>query len=173
MQPTSLGVGNPDRSAAGRIQGQLLHLDQGRLYIHARVTITMSSSTDSGSKVAQQTFELNNNISTVDAIYAYAEKAQKAILNARQWKNDPHHFKHVKISAVALIKMVTHARSGGQYEIMGLMQGKIENETFIVMDAFALPVLGTETRVNAGSEGDEYSVQYQSISKEVGLACHP
>lgn len=122
----------------------------------------------SSSRIAQQTFELNNNVSTVDSIYSYDAQAQKAILNARPWKSDPHHFKHVKISAVALIKMVTHARSGGQYEIMGLMQGKIENETFIVMDAFALPVLGTETRVNAGSEGDEYSVQYQSISREVG-----
>jgi len=126
---------------------------------------TMSAS---NSKVAQQTFELNNNISTVDSIYAYDAPGQKAVLNARAWKHDPHHFKHVRISAVALIKMVTHARSGGQYEIMGLMQGKIEGDTFVVMDAFALPVLGTETRVNAGSEGDEYSVQYQSISKEVG-----
>lgn len=118
-------------------------------------------------KVAQQTFELHNNISTSDGVYAYDADEQKKLLNARPWRADPHHFKHVRISAVALVKMVTHARSGGQYEIMGLMQGKIENETFVVMDAFALPVLGTETRVNAGSEGDEYMVQYQTISKEV------
>jgi COP9 signalosome complex subunit 5 len=119
---------------------------------------------DSGT--AQKTFELNNNIQTVDSIYAYDAADQKAVLNGRPWKADPHYFKYVKISAVALVKMVTHARSGGQYEIMGLMQGKIENETFIVMDAFALPVLGTETRVNAGSEGDEYMVQYQDICKK-------
>lgn len=121
------------------------------------------------SATAQNTFELNNSISTIDSIYSYDAEGQRAILNgSRPWKADPHHFKYVKISAVALVKMVTHARSGGQYEIMGLMQGKIENETFVVMDAFALPVLGTETRVNAGSEGDEYMVQYQSISKQVG-----
>ena len=30
-----------------------------------------------------------------------------------------------------------------------MMQGKIDGDTFVVMDAFALPVVGTETRVNA------------------------
>ena len=122
-----------------------------------------------GSKVAQQTFELNNNISTLDSIYEYDTEAQRQINKERPWKNDPHHFKHVRISAVALVKMVTHARSGGQYEIMGLMQGKIENETFIILDSFALPVLGTETRVNAGAEADEYMVQYKTTSEQVCL----
>ena len=72
---------------------------------------------------------------------------------------------------------VMHARSGGVWEIVrrvklrtvadvrrwarrvrlvkaadhtGMMQGKIDGDTFVVMDAFALPVIGTETRVNAG-----------------------
>jgi COP9 signalosome complex subunit 5 len=52
---------------------------------------------------------------------------------------------------------------------MGLMQGKISGDTFIVMDAFALPVEGTETRVNAQAEGYEYMVRYVDRSKEV---CH-
>ena len=37
----------------------------------------------------------------------------------RPWKKDPEYFKQVKISAVALIKMAMHARSGGDIEIMG------------------------------------------------------
>lgn len=118
-------------------------------------------------QVAQSTWELNNAITTLDEVYKYDAAAQRATLNARPWRADPHHFKHVRISAVALVKMVTHARSGGAYEIMGLMQGKIEGDTFIVMDAFALPVTGTETRVNAGSEGEEYMVQYQTMCQEV------
>jgi COP9 signalosome complex subunit 5 len=56
--------------------------------------------------------------------------------------------------------MVMHARSGGSIEVMGLMQGKIVGDTFIVTDAFRLPVEGTETRVNAAAEGDEYMVTY-------------
>lgn len=73
---------------------------------------------------------------------------------------DPHYFKNVRISAIALLKMVMHARSGGSLEIMGLMQGKVAGDTFIVTDAFRLPVEGTETRVNASDEANEYVVQY-------------
>lgn len=60
-----------------------------------------------------------------------------------------------------------HARSGGQYEIMGLMQGKLDGDTFIVMDAFALPVVGTETRVNAANEANEFMIQYIESSPAV------
>lgn len=45
-----------------------------------------------------------------------------------------------------------HARSGGQYEIMGVMYGKVRDHTFWITDVAALPVQGTETRVNAGNE---------------------
>lgn len=60
-----------------------------------------------------------------------------------------------------------HARSGGQYEIMGLMQGKLDGDTFVVMDAFALPVVGTETRVNAANEANEFMIQYIESSPAV------
>jgi COP9 signalosome complex subunit 5 len=56
--------------------------------------------------------------------------------------------------------MVMHARSGGNIEVMGLMQGKISGDTFIVTDAFRLPVEGTETRVNAQDDANEYMVGY-------------
>jgi COP9 signalosome complex subunit 5 len=60
-----------------------------------------------------------------------------------------------------------HARSGGNIEVMGLMQGKIQDDTMYVMDSFALPVEGTETRVNAQNEAYEYMVSYIEKSKEV------
>lgn len=60
-----------------------------------------------------------------------------------------------------------HARSGGNIEVMGLMQGKIHDDTMYVMDSFALPVEGTETRVNAQNEAYEYMVSYIEKSKEV------
>lgn len=103
-----------------------------------------------------------------DALYGYDEAEQKVLNEERPWKKDPHHFKHVRISAVALLKMVMHARSGGSIEIMGLMQGKIHGDTFIVTDAFRLPVEGTETRVNAGAEADEYQVNYLTSCRENG-----
>lgn len=63
--------------------------------------------------------------------------------------NSEKHFKKVKISATALIKMVMHTKSGGDIEVMGMMQGKIKGDTFWVMDAFGLPVDASEVRVNA------------------------
>lgn len=101
----------------------------------------------------------------------------------------PHFFKSCKISAVALIKMVhyklslfvdtrvliglrchlqvIHARSGVPWEIMGLMQGKVVGHSLVIMDSFALPVQGTETRVNAANEANEYMVQYIQESEKV------
>ena len=64
--------------------------------------------------------------------------------------------------------MVMHARSGGSIEVMGLMQGKVLGDTFIVTDAFRLPVEGTETRVNASESANEYIVQYLQSSRDNG-----
>lgn len=60
------------------------------------------------SAVAQATFELQNHITdiTEDEVFRYDKAAQQAILNAQPWKADPNYFKKVRISAVALIKMV-------------------------------------------------------------------
>ena len=41
--------------------------------------------------------------------------------------NDPHYSKRVKISALTLLKMVIHVRSGGTIEIMSLMRGGISD----------------------------------------------
>lgn len=134
----------------------------------------MASTSSASASMARQTFELNNSViplssSTLDSIFAYNTEEQRSILRSQPWKSDPHFFRKVRISAVALIKMVMHARSGGIYEIMGLMQGKIDvtNRTLYVMDSFALPVEGTETRVNAQNEAYEYMVQYLDHSREV------
>lgn len=61
-----------------------------------------------------------------------------------------------------------HARSGGNLEVMGLMLGKVDGNTMIVMDAFALPVEGTETRVNAQAAAYEYMAAYIESAKLVG-----
>ena len=58
-----------------------------------------------------------------------------------------------------------HAKSGGNLEIMGMLQGKVHQDTFIVIDVFALPVEGTETRVNAQAEAYEYIVDFAETGK--------
>ena len=52
------------------------------------------------------------------------------------------------------------------------MQGKGMGDTFVVLDAFALPVEGTETRVNAGNEANEYMVEVIDLAKSVGRPEH-
>lgn len=63
-----------------------------------------------------------------------------------------------------------HARKGGNLEVMGLLQGKLAGDTMIIMDVYALPVEGTETRVNAAGddEGMEYMFGYQELIEKVG-----
>lgn len=140
----------------------------------------------SSSSIAQKTWELENDIVTVDtppassssttnaaadaasdAIFYYDDTAQTKFQQEKPWVNDPHYFKRVKVSALALLKMVVHARSGGTIEVMGLMQGKTDGDAIIVMDAFALPVEGTETRVNAQADAYEYMVDYSQTNKQV------
>lgn len=67
------------------------------------------------------------------------------------------------------LHQVIHARSGVPHEIMGLMQGKVVGNSIVIMDSFALPVQGTETRVNAAAEANEYMVEYIQGSEKVCL----
>lgn len=61
--------------------------------------------------------------------------------------------------------MAMHAKSGGNLEIMGMLQGRIQDNSFIVLDAYALPVEGTETRVNAQQEAYEFIVDFAETSQ--------
>eukprot|EP01130_Rhizamoeba_saxonica_P014726 TRINITY_DN6450_c0_g1_i1.p1 TRINITY_DN6450_c0_g1~~TRINITY_DN6450_c0_g1_i1.p1 ORF type:complete len:322 (+),score=78.70 TRINITY_DN6450_c0_g1_i1:33-998(+) len=113
----------------------------------------------------------DNNIE--DQIYHFDEEKDESQRNAEPWKSDPHYFTHVKISAVALLKMVIHARTGiateeGDLEVMGNLEGKIDGHTLIVMDTFALPIRATSIRANATNESYEYMVSYHSSLQEIG-----
>ncbi|CAE6471893.1 unnamed protein product [Rhizoctonia solani] len=127
----------------------------------------------SDSDTALKTFSLANDVHEVDAadeILVYDKAEAVRIDKEAPWKKDPHYFKKVHISVIALIKMVIHARSGGIYEIMGMMQGKVRaaDRSLVVMDSFALPVQGTETRVNAANEANEYMVAFKEGSERAG-----
>lgn len=125
------------------------------------------------STTSQRSWELENEIVTVDptqnALYSLPDPEEyKALQNNAPWRKDPSYFTHVRISALALLKMTTHARSGGSIEIMGLMTGYVSGHSLIITDAFRLPVEGTETRVNAQNEADEYMVTFGQLSREGG-----
>lgn len=50
-----------------------------------------------------------------------------------------------------------------------MMQGKVVGTSLVIVDSFALPVQGTETRVNAANEANEYMVQYHESSERVSV----
>lgn len=84
--------------------------------------------------VALKSWELENDIETIpacDQIFRYDAQQQQQILAARPWDKDPHFFKDIQISALALLKMVMHARSGGTLEVMGLLLGKVIDNTMV------------------------------------------
>jgi len=123
-------------------------------------------------KKESELWGLNNQIAESDEIYRYDELFHENECNKRGWESDPKYFKNVKISAVAVLKMVMHARSGlhpdGDLEVMGVLQGKINGSTMIVMDTFALPVKASSIRVNPMAESYEYIVNYISTLQQVG-----
>ncbi|KAI8902431.1 putative COP9 signalosome, subunit CSN5, partial [Globomyces pollinis-pini] len=123
------------------------------------------------SKTAQKRFEVENNVQLVssqDALFQHDKDQQRELISKAPWKQDPHYFKKVHISAIALVKIVMHARSGGAIEVMGSLQGRVMGNEMVIMDSFALPVEGTETRVSAQNEGYEYMVKYMTQGEEVG-----
>ncbi|XP_035220013.1 COP9 signalosome complex subunit 5-like isoform X3 [Stegodyphus dumicola] len=102
-----------------------------------------------------------------DDIYRFDGKQQQDLLAAKPWASDPRFFKAVKISVNALLKMMMHARTGGKIEVMGMLFGKVAIGTMIVMDCFALPVEGSETRVNAHTEAYEYMSTFLNSARKV------
>lgn len=49
------------------------------------------------------------------------------------------------------------------------MHGRVQGDCLVILDSFALPVQGTETRVNAGNEALEYMSQYTESTEKVRL----
>jgi COP9 signalosome complex subunit 5 len=100
-------------------------------------------------------------------LFKHDRQEQKEILQKKPWLQDPAYFKDVKMSCIALVKILLHARKGGDIEVMGSLQGRIKDRTIYVLDSFELPVEGTETRVSAQNEGYEYMVQYMEQAEKV------
>lgn len=108
----------------------------------------------------------------IDHNKLYQTPPDQEVLNARPWKFLPKYFTKVLISSLALVKMTVHAKAGGSIEVMGMLTGKVVNNSLVVMDVYSLPVEGTETRVNAQNEAYEYMVQYLELLKSVGREEH-
>lgn len=95
----------------------------------------------------------------MDSEFAY-DASENAVVGNASSRNGKD-FTRCRISASAGAKMIEHAmrgvvtgqnRGGSPIEIMGLLLGKAIGDSVVILDAFPLPVEGTETRVVADDE---------------------
>ncbi|KAG9391153.1 JAB1/Mov34/MPN/PAD-1 ubiquitin protease [Carpediemonas membranifera] len=86
----------------------------------------------------------------------------------KPYRNDPYYFKSVEIYPTALLKMAIHTSEGGDLEVMGMLQGYIAEHKFIIVDCFALPVEGTETRVNAHEQAFAFMIDVIQSNEDIG-----
>ena len=76
-------------------------------------------------ETARANWELENNVelaSEDDASLFRYDDMQQTATTTETWARNPHFFKHVRVSALALIKMTMHCRSGSNLEVMGMLQ---------------------------------------------------
>ncbi|KAM3139878.1 hypothetical protein pb186bvf_008120 [Paramecium bursaria] len=92
-------------------------------------------------------FKRQNNILNSNEIYQFDQEQHNQMLTTRPWSKDPNYFKKCKISINALIKMLIHACLGKNNEIMGLLQGRYTQDTFIIYDIVQLAAEASETTV--------------------------
>lgn len=57
---------------------------------------------------------------------------------------------------------------GNKLEVMGNIQGFVEDQCINVTDSFPLPVTGTEVRVSAGNEAIEFTGKYVDSTEQIG-----
>uniref|UniRef100_A0A0K0D9S0 MPN domain-containing protein n=1 Tax=Angiostrongylus cantonensis TaxID=6313 RepID=A0A0K0D9S0_ANGCA len=91
-------------------------------------------------------------------------------MGAKEVSDDPTHpdtAETVHISALALLKMLRHARSGVPLEVMGLMLGTfVDDYTINVVDVFAMPQSGTSVTVE--SVDPVYQTKHLDLLKQTG-----
>jgi len=120
----------------------------------------------------QKKFESTYGIS--DKTYTFDEKKQDILREKATWLKEPNYFKKIKVSALALLKMILHTTSasdstmGNKLEVMGNLQGYLDEECFIITDSFPLPVQGTEVRVSSGNEALEFTGKYADLTEQMG-----
>lgn len=107
-----------------------------------------------------------NRVKDSRLMYTYQDSLQTKHLGNYEnsdlcaYSMSPYYYSNVLISRLASQQILNHAIKGDRLEIMGILLGFVSKNNFIVTRTFELPVLGTETRVNAQSESYEYMVQY-------------
>ncbi|CAD8111515.1 unnamed protein product [Paramecium primaurelia] len=123
-------------------------------------------------QVDYQQFVERNNILPDESIYHFNQDEQNDFIDKKPWDYSPNYFKKCKISIAAVIKMLIHACLGKNNEVMGLMQGRCDKETFIIYDVIYLNAEASEVNVTLTPEAMGEYVQMIEMLETVGRV-HP
>lgn len=105
-----------------------------------------------------------------DKLLEWNQARRNQVCDERPWKKDPYYFKTCHISVIAMLKMLLHAKKGEPNEVMGILIGQTIGRDFVITDVVSLGVEGTETRVNASADSDEYAINYREYLESNGYA---
>jgi COP9 signalosome complex subunit 5 len=130
---------------------------------------------------ARKQWEAENKVASTTNEYWHVDPQRtKTMMKEMPWKNDPKYFKVVHMSALALIKIVMHAKSGqgkagiisqdksNWIEVMGLLQGHFREHEFIITDSFALPVEANEVECSLNEQAQVYMIDYTDTQSRLG-----
>ncbi|CAD8201664.1 unnamed protein product [Paramecium pentaurelia] len=116
-----------------------------------------------------QQFVEKNNILQDEQIYHFNQDEQNDFIDQKPWDSSPNYFKKCKISIASVIKMLIHACLGKNNEVMGLMQGRCDKETFIIYDVIYLNAEASEVNVTLTPEAmGEYKLLEEYIQLQDG-----
>lgn len=147
----------------------------------------MSSNLSSNALAELLRWEAANGVIVTDEFNHIDRDKEEELRNKlRPWREDPIYFKKAFISALALVKIAMHAKTGhGQQgvlstgdgnnwiEVMGMFAGHVVPNAFVIRDSFALPGVASETSVSITDEGMMYLVQWKMSAKEAGRNDYP
>ena len=141
----------------------------------------MTTQASAASQAAKKQWEAENNVkTTTNAHYNVDMAKMKDLGKSKPWKQNPKYFTSVKMSALALIKIVMHARTGqgkqgiisndksNWIEVMGLLQGYYTEGEFVIMDSFAMPVDASEVECSMNEASQLYMINYLETSEKLG-----
>lgn len=136
--------------------------------------------------MAQAQWEAANAVTSDEHWIVDKQKMERMFSSRpRPWQSDPHYFKQVRMSALAALKVLMHAKTGkgkqgrtgtgnaqedrqNWIEVMGLLQGHFTDNTLIITDSFALPVDASEVECSLNDHSVAYMIQYLERSRELG-----
>lgn len=109
---------------------------------------------------------------TADEHFIPDTSISSRLVKEHPWSDNVHYFTRCYVSALALLKMMMHAKSGhgkegiigtkdNWIEVMGSLQGHFAANCIVVTDSFALPVKASEVECSLGEEGSVYKVAYE------------